>query len=527
MRIPSLLSITLLAAVSYGESAAAELPAFLPFPAKIIAGDGRYKLDASTTISAPAALTNEANLLAARLRTVAGIPATIANSGKGIALSIDTQLPLEGYSLEINPGGVSIKGGSNAGVFYATQTFLQALPPAVFGQESAPDADWSAPALRIEDAPTTTWRGLHLDSARHFQPKAFILKFVDAMAAQKLNRLHWHLVDSEGWRLEIKKYPKLTEVAKGTPASYPGEIPTNPTVQAKFKYGHFHGGDYYTQDDVREIVRYAARRHITIIPEIEFPGHAMVALTAYPEIGTTGKIPATRSNITPDLIGVHPKAISFIKDVLGETMTLFPGQWIHFGGDEAPKGQWQSDAYTQKKIDDLGLRLTDPKNPHASEDALQAWLFNEMAAHVARKGRKAVGWEEIMHGENINRLTKGSVIMPWLSAGNGVKAANAGYGVVHTAVGPFYLDSYQVKDPREPTALYQGPFTVESIYQYDLFPGGLTPDGRKNVLGAQGQLWTELMPRTDDVEYQAFPRACAIAELTWTAPELRRSKSVV
>ncbi len=502
--------------------ARAETPAFIPQPTKVEIHEGRYQLDASTSIVAPASLTNEATLLATRLRATAGIPAEIIASGNGITLAIDSQLEPEGYTLEIKPDGVIIHGGSNAGVFYGTQTYLQTLPPVVLGREPAPDADWSSPVMRVVDSPATNWRGLHLDSARHFQPKGFILKFIDAMAAQKLNRLHWHLLDSEGWRLEIRKYPKLTEVAKDTPASYPEEIPTNPTVHAKFKYGHFHGGDFYTQDEVREIVNYAARRHITIVPEIEFPGHAMVALTAYPEIGTSGKVPTARSNISPDLIGVHPTAIAFIRNVLDETMTLFPGPWIHFGGDEAPKGQWQNDTYTQKRIDELGLRVNDPKNPHASEDALQAWLFNEMAAHVAKKGRKAVGWEEIMHGDNINHLAKGSVIMPWLSAGNGAKAANAGYGVVHTAVGPFYLDSYQVKDAGEPTALYQGPFTVENIYQFELFPAGLTPEGRKNILGAQGQLWTELMPRTDDVEYQAFPRACAIAELTWTAPDLRK-----
>ncbi len=519
MRIPSPLLIAL-AVLSNGFSRA-ETPAFVPLPAKVVTSGGRFKLDAATAIVAPASLTNEANLLAVRLRTVAGIPAVVASTGKGVTLALDPQLAAEGYVLDIQPDGVSIRGGSNAGVFYATQTFLQTLPPAVFGQEPAPQADWSAPAMRIEDAPTTSWRGLHLDSARHFQPKAFMLKFIDAMAAQKLNRLHWHLVDSEGWRLEIKKYPKLTQVAKGTPSYYPDEVPTNPTFRAKYRYGYFHGPEYHTQDDVREIVAYAARRHVTIVPEIEFPGHAMIALTAYPEISTTGKTPNARSNISTDLIGVHPIALAFIKDVLDETTALFPGPWIHFGGDEAPKDQWKSDASTQKKIDELGLRVSDAKNPHASENALQAWLFNEMAAHIAKKGRKAIGWEEIMHGDNINHLAKGAVIMPWLSVNNGVKAANAGYGIVHTAVGPFYLDSYQVSDPREPSALYQGPITVENIYHYNLFPDGLTPEGRKNVLGAQGQLWSELMPRTDDVEYQAFPRACAIAELTWTAPQLR------
>lgn len=501
----------------------ADVPAFVPMPQSVQVAEGKFTLGSTTTIVATAALANEAGFLANRLRVTAKLPAPVATTGTGITLAVDPALAAEGYILDIKSGGVSIRGGSPAGVFYGIQTFLQCLPPSVLGRDAVANANWSVPGLFIEDAPACPWRGLHLDSSRHFQPKEFILKFIDAMAAQKLNRLHWHLVDSEAWRLEIKKYPKLVQVTKDAPAYFPEEIPTNPTFRAKFRYGHFHGGGYYTQQDVREIVAHAAKRHITIVPEIEFPGHAMALLTAYPEMGTTGKVPEVRSNITPDLIGTHPRAIAFLKDVLDETMAIFPGKWIHFGGDEAPKGQWKKDPATQKKIDDLGLRVTpaDPKHPNASEDALQAWMFNELAAHIAKNGRNAIGWEEIMHGDNINTLAKGSVIMPWLSINNGAKAANAGFGVVHTAVGPFYLDSYQSADRGEPSALYNGPTTAESIHRFNLYPAGLTPEGRKNILGAQGQLWTELMPRTDDIEYQAFPRACAIAELTWTQPERR------
>lgn len=495
---------------------AAEPPSFVPLPAKVTLAEGRFKLDATTAIQSPAELSEEAAFLAERLRRAPQLPAPVAADGT-IRLSVDPSLPEEGYILSISPSTVLIRGGSSAGVFYGIQTFLQTLPAAVLGKEPAPKADWSAPALTIEDAPTCAWRGSHLDSARHFQPKAFILKFLDAMAAQKLNRLHWHLVDSEAWRLEIKKYPRLTQVAQDAPAYFPEEIPTNPTFRAKYRYGHLHGGGFYTQDDVREIVEHARRLHITLVPEIEFPGHAMAAMLAYPEIGTTRRPPTAVSNITTDLMGVHPEAIQFLKDVLDETMGLFPGKWIHFGGDEAPKQQWKSDAYTQRRIDELGLR----GGAQSPEDALQAWLFNEMAAHIAKRGRAPVGWEEIMHHGNLGRLAKGAVIMPWLSTGNAVASANAGYGIVYTSVGPFYLDSYQSKDPGEPSTLYAGPTTPESIHRYNLFPQGLTPEGCRNVLGAQCQLWSELMPRTDDVEYQAYPRLCALAELTWTAPGRR------
>lgn len=518
-------ALLLLAALApLGTLAAGKSPDFVPLPAKVELAEGRFKLTDTTTIVAPAALANEANFLAAHLRAAAGLPAPVATSGAGITLSLDASLPAEGYSLEITPTRVTIKGGAAAGVFYGVQTFMQTLPPSVFGPgalKPAPKDAWSAPCLSVQDAPTTSWRGLMLDSARHFQPKAFILKFIDAMAAQKLNRLHWHLVDSEGWRLEIKKYPKLTEVTKDAPAYYPQEIPTNPTVRAKYAYGYDHGGGHYTQDDVREIVAYAAARHVVIVPEIEFPGHAKIALTAYPEFSTTRKVPEVRSNISPDLIGVHPEALAFLRDVLDETMDLFPGKWIHFGGDEAPKGQWKQSAEVQAKIDALGLRVKGSEKNHASEDALQVWLFNEMTAHIAKRGRSAVGWEEIMHGDGINNLAKGTAVMAWLGAPNAVKSANAGYGAIFTNVGPFYLDSYQTSDPREPSALYGGPFTAEAIHKFNIFPSGIAPENRKNILGAQAQLWTELMPRTDDVEYQAYPRACALAELTWTPPERR------
>ncbi len=515
--------LLLLAAIApFGIHAAEKTPDFVPLPAKVEITEGRFKLTPDTLIVAPAALANEAGFLAKHLRAVAGLPAPVVASGQGVALAIDVSLPAEGYAMEISPGGVRIRGGSPAGVFYGVQTFMQALPPAVLGYAGARKADWSAPCLVVQDSPAMAWRGLMLDSSRHFQPKAFILKFLDAMAAHKLNRFHWHLVDAQAWRLEIKKYPKLTQVTKDAPAYYTEEIPTNPTSPSSYRYGDLHGGGFYTQEDVREIVAHAAARHIVVIPEIEFPAHSRAALSAYPEFSTTRRSPEETGNKWGCLFGVHPEALTFLKEVLDETTNLFPGPWIHFGGDEAPKDEWRANAGVQAKIDSLGLRSkNDSKTVHASEDALQAWLFNEMAAHVGKHGKRAVGWEEIMHGDNIHRLAKGSVIMPWLSVDNAVKSANSGYGVVFTKENPFYLDSRQSGGPGEPSTHCKGVYSAQSILGYDLLPAGLTPEGRANILGAQCQLWTEEMPRTDDVEYQAFPRACALAELTWTAPERR------
>ncbi len=488
----------------------------IPRPAEELAPEGtplegyaRLAQDASkvfmatpaTRINAATDLSKEAAMLKEFIAKSPSI--NTSKSTTVIDLSIDSKLPAEGYRLKVGPDRISIEGGDAAGVFYGIQSLNQML---IVGK----DQKWAGiPPMTITDAPSTTWRGAMLDSARHFKPVAFMKKFIDTMALHKLNRLHWHLVDSEGWRLEVKKYPKLTEVCKDFPAVYPGEDPSDKSRPARFMYGHFHGGGYYTQDEIRDIVQYAKDRHIEIMPEIEFPGHSMVALTAYPEFSTTGKAPTDRSNISSALYGPNEKALGFLKDVLDETMDLFPFEMIHFGGDEAPKGEWKNSPEAQAKIKELGLK---------DEDALQAWMFNELAEHIAKRGKRPAGWEEIMHGSNMDHLTKKAVIMPWLSINNAVKSANNGYGVIHTSTCPFYFDSWQTDSPAENWALYRG-FTMDKVYNFNMFPDTLTEDGKKNIMGVQAQLWAELMPYTDNVEYQAYPRLSALSELAWTPSE--------
>lgn len=457
---------------------------------------------AASQVDAPESLHNERKILEGVLshqpKTVKG------SSPAAIKLALDAQLPKEGYKMSITPSGISITGGDAAGVFYGIQSLNQML---IVGRSQG---NALLPSLTLEDAPSCTWRGAMMDSARHFMPKEFVKKFIDLLALHKLNRMHWHIVDSEGWRLEIKKYPKLVEVTKEFPAAYPSEDPTDKSRPAKFMYGHFHGGGYYTQEDIKEIVAYAKARHVEIMPEIEFPGHAMTALTAYPEFGTTGQVPTVKSNISIDLFAPNEKALGFLKDILDETMMLFPFEVIHFGGDEAPKGQWKNSPEAQAKIKELGLK---------DENELQAWMFNELAKHVKKQGRRPAGWEEIMHDHNMDTLTKDAVIMPWLSMNNAVKSANNGMGIIHSQVGTFYLDSYQTKSPAENWTLYGGPLTLERLYTFNLYPSELTEEGRKNVYGAQCQLWSELMTKPEHVEYQAFPRLTALAELTWTPQE--------
>lgn len=485
----------------------------IPRPVREVADDSQKKgciLTSDVRITAPSSLQNEANFLKGYLSSLPS-SGELKQKAAVITLMEDAALPKEGYTLKITPESVTVTGGSAAGVFYGIQSLNQMRIVLADQWKKAHPGSKSVvvqlPAVTLEDAPACEWRGAMMDSARHFQKKEFVKKFIDSMAMYKLNRMHWHLVDSEGWRLEIKKYPRLTEVCKDYPAEYPGEDPSDKSRPAQFAYGHFHGGGYFTQDDIREIVAYAKARHIEIMPEIEFPGHAMVALTAYPEFGTTGKVPEVKSNISIDLFGPDEKSLNFLKDILDETMELFPFDVIHFGGDESPKGQWKNSEKAQAKIKELGLK---------NEDQLQAWMFNELSKHIAAKGKKPVGWEEIMHGDNMETLTKDAIIMPWLSMNNCIKSANAGHGIIHSQTGTFYLDTYQTDSPAENWTLYGGPLTLERIYHFNLYPDELTEAGKKNILGAQCQLWSELMPKSENVEYQAFPRLTSLAELTWT-----------
>ncbi len=510
---------SMIAAALSLSSLTADVPV-IPRPARELAPDGSpltsymertkkanevFVLGKATPIEAPAGLSNEVSFLKEILQKAESPASRLKPSSGRIVLKEDASLPKEGYVLKCGANGIQISGGSAAGVFYGLQSLHQMMMK----------GGAAIPFLTLEDAPSVGWRGAMMDSARHFQNKEFVKKFIDLLSLHKLNRMHWHLVDSEGWRLEIKKYPKLVEVAKDFPAVYPGEDPTDKTRPAKFMYGHFHGGGYFTQEDIREIVAFAKSRHVEIMPEIEFPGHAMLALTAYPEFGTTGKVPNVRSNISVDLFAPNEKALGFLKDILDETMELFPFEVIHFGGDESPKGQWKNSPEVQAKIKELGLK---------DENQLQAWMFNELAGHIAKKGRRPAGWEEIMHGHNMETLTKSAVVMPWLSMQNAIKSANEGHGIIHSQTGTFYFDSWQTDSPADNWTLYKGPLTLERVYNFNMFPSELTEEGKKNVYGAQAQLWSELMTRPEHVEYQAYPRLTALAEMTWTPQERKDYK---
>jgi hexosaminidase len=358
--------------------------------------------------------------------------------------------------------------------------------------------------VSIEDAPRFPWRGAHLDAGRHFMPTGFVKKFIDLLALHKMNTFHWHLTDDQGWRIEIKKYPKLTTVGAWRTESVIGrQQAQRDPAQWKFD-GEPHGG-YYTQDDVREVVAYAKARHITIVPEIEMPGHAVAAIAAYPELGVTGEsIPvATHWGIYDDILNADPATIGFMQDVLTEVMDLFPGPYIHIGGDEAAKAKWKASSRIQARIKELGA---------GDENGLQSWFIRQMDDFLTARGRRLIGWDEILEGG----LAANATVMSWRGTKGGIAAAQAGHDVVMAPNSHTYFDYYQSRDTAAEPIAIGGFLPLETVYSYEPVPAEIDAEHAKHVLGAQGQLWTEYMRDPRRVEYMAFPRMSALSEVVWT-----------
>jgi hexosaminidase len=484
----------------------------VPVPAKVTARSGSFALTSATRIQAPAALAGIAERFRIDLRRATGLPLPIAAQAGGsrIVLALDPRLAAlgdEGYRLTVAPRQVTVRAPKAAGIFYGLQSFRQLLPAAAFRRVPLGHVAWKAPCLEIEDQPRFKWRGSHLDVGRHFMPRETLLKHLDLLALHKLNVFHWHLTEDQGWRLQIKKYPKLTAVGawrKDTPLG-----PTNErNAQGKriWKYqGRPHGG-FYTQDDAREVVRYAAERFITVVPEIEMPGHARAAVAAYPELGNTGQPVevGTHWGVFEEVYNVDDRTLDFVKDVLTEVLAIFPSRFIHIGGDEVPKKQWKESPAAQARMKQLGLE---------NEDQLQSWFVKQIDTWLAARGRRLIGWDEILEGG----LAPGATVMSWRGTKGGIAAARAGHDVVMAPEQPTYFDHYQVppETPLEPPA-HRGLNTLESVYAYEPVPTELTAAEAQHVLGAQAQLWTEYMPTPQQVEYQAWPRLCAMSEVLWS-----------
>jgi len=475
--------------------------AIIPQPASITMRGGEFLLTSHTRIAVDDNSREVGEMLRDQLLPATAYHLDFAKrpANGDIHLTIDkrlSRLGKEGYRLAVTTTGVDIRAAEPAGLFYGVQTFRQMLPTQIFRRAEVFGIRWAAPCAIIEDQPRFSWRGMHLDVCRHFMPKEFILQFIDLLSLHKLNTFHWHLTDDQGWRIEIKKYPKLTEVGAFRKDSM---ITVNPP---KFT-GKPHGG-FYTQDDIREVVAYAAKRFVTIVPEIEMPGHSTAAIAAYPRLGNTGRQieVGTSWGVITDVYNVNDATIAFLQDVLQEVIDLFPSQFIHVGGDEVPKEQWKASSVAQDKMRDLGLK---------DEHELQSWFIRQMDTWLTAHNRRLIGWDEILEGG----LAPGAAVMSWRGTEGGIAAAKAGHDVVMTPGNPTYFDHYQGDKTKEPLAI--GGFTpLDKVYAYEPVPAGLTAEEAAHVLGSQGQLWTEYMPNYRQVEYMAFPRACALSEVLWS-----------
>lgn len=417
-------------------------------------------------------------------------------------LPYDSGLNAEGYEIIVTRDSVTIKGGSAAGVFYGFQTIRQLLPTDFERQSLVSPKRWTIPAVEIKDAPRFEYRGMHLDVGRHMYPVAFIKKYIDMLALHKMNRFHWHLTEDQGWRIEIKKYPRLQTVAAYRNESLIGHYRDQPHQYDGKRYG-----GYYTQEEAKEIVAYAADRFIEVIPEIEMPGHSQAAIAAYPELGCTGKSVEVAKlwGVMEEVYCPTETTFQFLEDVLTEVMEIFPSEYIHIGGDECPKVRWKESAFAQQLIKEKDLK---------DEHGLQSYFIKRMENFLNSNGRQIIGWDEILEGG----LAPNATVMSWRGIDGGIEAAKQKHQVIMTPTTHVYFDYYQSSNENEPLAI-GGLLPLEKVYHFDPMPKELTEEEQQYVIGAQANLWSEYIATTDEAEYMLFPRLCAMAEVCWTEPE--------
>ena len=469
----------------------------IPLPVSSEIYVGRFHLTSSTMIYAdsPSQLSN-AELFITFLKTNFDLNIKTTNNGSAknvISLLSDTSKK-EGYQLNIDKNRIRISG-DDAGVFYGLQSLIQLL-------NNPSKNGFKIQSVEISDYPRYQWRGMHLDVCRHFFPKEFVKKYIDILALHKMNTFHWHLTDDQGWRIEIKKYPKLTQVGAFRKGSMVG-------AYSEQKFDTLTYGGFYTQDDIREIVQYASQRHITIVPEIEMPGHATAALASYPEFSCTGGPFQVEKQwgVFDEIFCPKDETFEFLENILSEVMDLFPGKYIHVGGDEAPKTRWKNCPHCQSLIKKENLK---------DEHEPQSYFVQRIEKFVNSKGKQIIGWDEILEGG----LAPNAAVMSWRGTEGGITAANQKHFVVMSPGSHCYLDHYQGNPRNEPISI-GGYTTVEKTYSYEPTPDVLNEESKKYIMGAQGNIWTEYITNSDHVEYMALPRLSALSEVLWSPKELR------
>ncbi len=485
----------------------------MPRPLRQQAGSGEFCLTAGTVIRYCGEATEDlALLLAEYLRPVTGFSLTIEPGDDptgallleqtGGANPDEAGFCDESYTLEVTSSGVRIRALTDYGVARGIQTLRQLFPPAVFS--AAPGAGpWTVPAVSIEDRPQYRWRGLHLDVCRHFFSREDVCRFIDLLALHRMNMCHLHLTEDQGWRIEIKAYPKLTEVGSKRTETVIGHERDRPRRYDGTPYGGF-----FTQEDIRTIVAFARQRRVNLVPEIDMPGHMQAAVASYPELGVTGESVEVRGHygISSDILNVEEETVRFMRTVLDEVIDLFPGRFIHVGGDEAKKDRWGESKRVQQRMREVGA---------ANEEELQSWFIRRMEEHIVSRGRRLIGWDEILQGG----LAPQATVMSWRGEEGGISAAKEGHDVVMAPSSHLYFDHYQAEPIEEEPLAIGGMTTLGRAYSYDPLSGEIPADKQHHVMGCQGQLWTEYIPDRDQLDYMTYPRACALAELTWLPRE--------
>ena len=483
----------------------------IPRPQQVnVSNDAPFTLNAKTVISLGTNsqdMKRNANMLASYIEQATGIRPAIGKgkSGAAIILTIDKTIAnAEGYKLDADAKQIRIAGASAAGVFYGIQTLRKSLP-LVNGKASKV----SIPAVHIADAPRFAYRGTHLDVSRHFVTADSVRQFIDMLALHNINRFHWHLTDDQGWRIEIKKYPLLTQIGSKRAQTVIGH-----------NSGKYDGKPYsgfYTQKQIRDIVKYAADRYITIVPEIDLPGHMQAALAAYPDMGCTGgpyevwQKWGVSDNV---LCAGNDKTLTFIDNVLKEITKLFPSKYIHVGGDECPKTQWQKCPKCQARIKALNLEA---KDGHSAEERLQSYIITHASNYLKSLGRNTIGWDEILEGG----LAEGATVMSWRGESGGIAAAKQHHDVVMTPNSYLYFDYYQSLDKANEPLAIGGYLPLETVYSYEPMPKELTADEARHIIGVQANIWTEYMPTFKQMQYMALPRLAALSEVQWSQPALK------
>ena len=520
MKRSFLLSLLMMVIAAASAAPKADYAKVVPVPDKIVpnAKGGSYELAASTRIyytSGQADMARNAQFLAQYIKDMTKLsltPAAVKGKGKdGISLVLAPKAKLapEAYEISVDRKGVTIIGKTAAGVFYGIQTLRKSLPVL----QSAGTVE--LPAARVEAAPRFGYRGMMLDCSRHFFPVKFVKEYIDLIALHNMNRLHWHISDDQGWRFSVPGYPKLTEVGSKRAQTVLGH---NSEVEDGTPYG-----GYYTDDEIRDIVKYAAERYITIVPEVDMPGHMMAALASYPELGCTGGPYKTGEywGVYPDILCAgNEKVYSFVKDVLNHVCDLFPGQYIHIGGDESPRVRWEHCPKCQAMIKKLGLK---DKDGQAKEALLQGYFANRVQKYLETKGRRVIGWDELLGCD----VDTSATIMSWRGAEPGAKGAALGHDVIMSPSTSLYFDHYQSKNTGEEPMAIGGFSDVKNVYNTEPVAPELDAKAKAHIIGVQANLWTEYIASPNYAEYMVLPRMAALSEVQWLQPSEKNYEAFV